>query len=479
MKTKASTSPNQKISPKLLSPKKLFNQSEKQFSPKNLSNKSEKTLPPKNESSLYKIKLSPKNLGSQSEKLSQADSINNEYKQRIIDINEELKKQNAAEMYNLLQNGGIATEQIKEISSKNVYQVETVGTETKNSCDDETVQFITIEELEIKKIITIIKDGIAAGNNLYINIRIAITGDICIIERLIFIQDSIVEEIYLKDLTIGDITENLGTICSQVNEWNGYQNITTITMQIIHMIILNSPNKIMAIAFNKVIAMGLNKNNNNNQPKLFKLFNTATLCNDPKINIFKARLTCNDILFSVTSYIQPLININKTQIAQQAKAADQKYSSNNHKQYKILFLNMRGGLETKIQRNAAFMNFYNNLFKDILGCCELKTRSMDSYTILPRAKTIFKPGYYKIMEKNDHNWICNGMSVTIIRTQMEKIAVMFAYVPPYQNCEARIENIYKDIGTQIDILETLGYQILVMGDFNGRNTVDCKKNCHT
>ncbi|ETO04507.1 hypothetical protein RFI_32889, partial [Reticulomyxa filosa] len=190
----------------------------------------------------------------------------------------------------------------------------------------------------------------------------------------------------------------------------------------------------------------------------------------------------------------------------QIEVADQKYTANNSQQYTILFLNMRGGLETKVKRNAAFMNFYNNHFKDILGCCELKIRSMDSYTLLPRAKTIFKPGYYKIMEKNDHNWVCNGMSVTISNAhnqntsvcplstdnlmitllKMKKIAVIFVYVPPYQHCyEARIENIYKDIGARIDILEILGYRILIMGNFNGRiedtgDTIinDTEKDCY-
>ncbi|ETO34648.1 hypothetical protein RFI_02441 [Reticulomyxa filosa] len=192
---------------------------------------------------------------------------------------------------------------------------------------------------------------------------------------------------------------------------------------------------------------------------------------------------------SATPFIQPLINIENKKSTKPTQLLSKRYITNKDEQYSIIFLNMRGGLEAKIQRNAAFMNFYNNHFKDILGCCELKTKTMDSYTLLPRAKTIFKPGYYKVMEKNNHNWICNGMSVTISDTHnqntivcplstdnlmivlmnKEKIAVIFAYVPPYQHYyESRIDNIYKDIGERIELLDNIGYRILIMGDFNGR-----------
>ncbi|ETO07699.1 hypothetical protein RFI_29691, partial [Reticulomyxa filosa] len=51
----------------------------------------------------------------------------------------------------------------------------------------------------------------------------------------------------------------------------------------------------------------------------------------------------------------------------------------------------------------------------------------------------------------------------------EKIAVIFTYIPPYSNSyEARIDDIYKDICTRMDILDNLGYRIVIMGDFNAR-----------
>ncbi|ETO34481.1 hypothetical protein RFI_02612 [Reticulomyxa filosa] len=85
------------------------------------------------------------------------------------------------------------------------------------------------------------------------------------------------------------------------------------------------------------------------------------------------------------------------------------------------------------------------------------------------------------MEKNNHNWIFNGISVTISNThnqntnvcplstdnlmiallKKEKIFFIFAYAPLYQNCyEARIENIYNDIDTGDTLTNENGKRLL-------------------
>ncbi|ETO01699.1 hypothetical protein RFI_35740, partial [Reticulomyxa filosa] len=311
IKTKTGTSPN--------------NIPEQQLAQKDISSQEEKPVSPEKP-------LSPKNLGNQFEKLSQADTIDNCYKQRIMDLNAELKKQemivqslkkekeelmqrlkdiekdicnlreqherlapqeklntqmtkklilfgkglwkyrNAADIYNMLQCGEIATEQIHEVQiigqaspgqkiffvldCADIFIAQVVKKQLMKWIPsmrprDIKLLDITTRRCQGEEMKIVIKDSNVKNSMMIVHITMHIVADGRILRQHVFHQGNTIEEISgMNGHTLGDIKKILGTTDNHFKEWNGYPD--TIIVQLVHKIVPITSSKITLIVPNNL-----------------------------------------------------------------------------------------------------------------------------------------------------------------------------------------------------------------------------------